>query len=221
MKKIFLPLFLFGLVACKNEAPQTPTQDAPTTPAIVTNVDTVQGYKVGSIATDFSLKNVDGKMLALADFPDAKGFIVIFTCNHCPYAVAYEDRILELDKQFKPLGYPVIAINPNDPEISKEDSYELMQQRAIEKKFTFPYLFDEGQKIYPQYGATRTPHVYILQKENNQLITKYIGAIDDNYEDETAVKEKYVANAIQALLKGEAPMPDYTKAIGCSIKYKK
>jgi len=122
------------------------------------------GYKIGDIATDFSLTNVNNKKVSLKDYKDAKGYIVIFTCNHCPYAKAYEDRIIALDKKYAKLGYPVIAINPNNPEKQKEDSFVLMQARAKEKGFTFPYLFDEGQKIYPQYGATKTPHVYILEK---------------------------------------------------------
>ncbi len=179
-----------------------------------------QGYKVGDIATDFHLKNVDGKMVSLADYKEAKGFIVIFTCNHCPYAKAYEDRIIALDKKFKDKGYPVIAINPNDTEELPEDSYENMQVRAKEKGFTFPYLFDEGQKIYPQYGALRTPHVFILQKGNKGLVVKYIGAIDNNYAKPTEVTEKYADNAVESLLAGENPNPDFTKAIGCSIRAK-
>ncbi len=177
-----------------------------------------QGYKVGDMATDFKLKNVDGKTVSLADYPQAKGFIVIFTCNHCPYAKAYEDRIIALDKKYKPLGYPVIAINPNDPALQPEDSYVKMQERAKEKGFTFPYLFDEGQKIYPVYGATRTPHVFVLQKTDKGDIVRYIGAIDDNYEDASAVKSAYAANAVDALLAGKTVNPDFTKAIGCGIK---
>lgn len=176
------------------------------------------GYQVGDIATDFSLKNVNNKKVALADFKDAKGFIVIFTCNHCPYAKAYEDRIIALDKKYKKLGYPVVAINPNNPEVQPADSFELMQERAKEKGFTFPYLFDEGQKIYPQYGATKTPHVYILEKTKAGNVVKYIGAIDDNYSDEAAVKTKYVENAVEALLKKQEVPVKTTKAIGCSIK---
>lgn len=176
------------------------------------------GYEIGSIATDFSLKNVDNKNVSLKDYKEAKGFIVIFTCNHCPYAVAYEDRIIDLDKKYKKLGYPVIAINPNNPEKQKDDSFDKMQVRAKEKGFTFPYLFDEGQKIYPQYGATKTPHVYILQKTDKGNVVKYIGAIDDNHSDETAVKQKYVENAVDALLKNQEVKVKTTKAIGCSIK---
>jgi peroxiredoxin len=176
------------------------------------------GYAIGDRATDFKLRNVDGRMVSLADYEDAKGFIVIFTCNHCPFAKAYEDRIIALDKKYGKLGYPVIAINPNDPAKAKDDSFELMQVRAKEKGFTFPYLFDEGQKIYPQYGATKTPHVYILQKTTSGNIVKYIGAIDDNYEDESAVKQRYVREAVDALLAGKEITTKETKAIGCSIK---
>lgn len=181
-------------------------------------INNKEGYKIGDIATDFKLKNVNDKMVSLSDFKKAKGFIIIFTCNHCPYSVAYEDRIIELDKKYKDKGYPVIAINPNNPTKEPKDSYELMKVRAQEKGFTFPYLLDEGQKIYPQYGATRTPHIFILKKEKGNLVVSYIGAVDDNYKDATQTKVKYVEVAVDALLKGEKPAISETKAIGCSIK---
>lgn len=180
-----------------------------------------QGYKVGDIATDFKLKNVDNKLVSLSDYKDAKGFIVIFTCNHCPYSIAYEDRINELDQKYKPLGYPVIAINPNDPSISPEDSFEKMKVRAKEKNFSFPYLFDEKQTIFPIYGATRTPHVYLLEKVSDGNRVVYIGAIDNNYEDATSATEKYVENAITALQNDKQPEVNFTKAIGCTIKVAK
>ena len=176
------------------------------------------GYKVGDMATDFKLKNIDNKMVSLKDYKDAKGFIVVFTCNHCPFAVAYEDRIIALDKKYKALGYPVIAINPNNPEINADDSFDLMKVRAKEKGFTFPYLFDDGQKIYPQYGATKTPHVYVLKKTKQGNRVEYIGAIDDNHSDESAVKNRYVEAAVDALLKNKEIEIKNTKAIGCSIK---
>ena len=179
-----------------------------------------QGYKVGDEATDFKLKNIDGKMVSLNDYKDAKGFIVIFTCNHCPYAIAYEERIIALDKKYKALGYPVIAINPNDQEVQPQDSFELMKERAKSKGFTFPYLIDEGQKIYPKYGAQRTPHVYILKKEGKKNIVKYIGAIDNNYKNANDADQKYVENALDALLKGQEPEVKSTVAIGCTIKTK-
>jgi len=178
----------------------------------------VKGYDIGDAATDFKLENVDGKMVSLSDYEDAKGFIVIFTCNTCPYAVANEDRIIALDKKYKPKGYPVIAINPNDPAAQPDDTMEKMQIKAKEKGFTFPYLMDKGQKIYPQYGATKTPHTYVLEKMDGKYIVQYIGAIDDSSRDPEAVKVKYVENAVDALLNGQTPKVTNTKAIGCSIK---
>lgn len=178
----------------------------------------LEGYKVGDMATDFSLENIDGKMVSLKDFKEAKGFVVIFTCNTCPYSVAYEDRIIALDKKYKSKGYPVIAINPNDPEASKGDSLSDMKVRAKEKGFTFPYLFDKGQKVYPKYGATRTPHVYILKKESKKLKVVYIGAIDNNSRNANAVTKKYAEDAIDALLEGNLPEKSTSRAIGCSIK---
>ena len=178
------------------------------------------GYEVGDVATDFSLKDVSGQMVSLSNYTDAKGFIVIFSCNSCPYVVAYEDRMIELDKKYKPQGFPVIAINPNDPELSPGDSFQNMQLRAREKSFTFPYVFDEKQEIFPQYGATRTPHVYLLEKTNEGNIVRYIGAIDDNYKDATAVKEKFLENAVDALIAGKEVTETNTRAIGCTIKVK-
>lgn len=180
-----------------------------------------KGYDVGDEATDFKLKNTDGKMVSFSDFKKAKGFIVVFTCNHCPYAKKYEDRIVALNKKYKSQGYPVIAINPNDPNVQPEDSYQKMIERAKEKGFTFPYLVDEGQKIYPQYGATKTPHVFVLQKEGSKNIVKYIGAIDNNYEDPNDVSERYVEDAVDALIKNESIKMTKTVAIGCTIKVKK
>ncbi|MBW8243798.1 thioredoxin family protein [Muricauda oceani] len=176
------------------------------------------GYEVGDVAADFSLKNVDGNMVSLSDFDNAKGFLVIFTCNTCPYAKAYEDRIIALDAKYKPQGVPVIAINPNDPSAKPGDSFAKMKERANEKGFTFPYLFDEGQKVYPQYGATRTPHVFLLEKTASGNMVKYIGAIDDNYQDASQVEEAYVENAVDAMLAGNEINPATTKAIGCGIK---
>jgi peroxiredoxin len=176
------------------------------------------GYQIGDIATDFKLPNVDGKMISLADYKDAKGFIVIFTCNTCPYAKAYEDRIIELDKKYATKNYPVIAIMPNNPKVNPGDNMEAMKARAKQKAFPFPYLMDDGQKIYPQYGATKTPHVYVLQKTKNGNEVKYIGAIDDNHQDAKAVKTKYVEDAVDALLAGKEIKVTQTKALGCSIK---
>lgn len=179
-------------------------------------VKTEKGYKVGDTIEDFTLKNIDDKMVSLSNYQGAKGFIIIFTCNMCPYSVANEDRIIALDAKYKSKGYPVISINPNDPKVSIGDSFEDMKVRAAEKGFTFPYLFDEGQKVFPKFGASKTPHVYIV----NALAMKveYIGAIDNSSRNPDAVSEKYVENVIDALLAGKKPTKTETRAIGCSIK---
>ncbi|WP_190811556.1 thioredoxin family protein [Flagellimonas sp. S3867] len=176
------------------------------------------GYSIGDIATDFSLKNVDGSMVSLSDYGEAKGFLVIFTCNTCPYSVAYEDRINALDAKYKSKGVPVIAINPNNPAKKPGDSFAKMKIRAANKDFTFPYVLDEGQKIYPQYGATRTPHVFLLESTSQGNVVKYIGAIDDNSHNASNVDEKYVENAVDAMLAGKEIKVTNTRAIGCSIK---
>lgn len=175
------------------------------------------GYQVGDKAADFKLKNVDGKMVSLADNKAAKGYIVVFTCNTCPYAKAYESRIVELNKKYAPQGFPVVAINPNDPSVAPGDSYAAMQT----KKYAFPYLLDETQQVARTYGATRTPHLYVLVRKGSDLEVAYIGAIDDNSEDATAVKTKYVENAMTEILGGKPATTSSTKAIGCTIKWKR
>ncbi len=173
--------------------------------------------KVGDKAPDFELVGVDDKTYSLSDMKDKKGYVVIFTCNHCPYSVAYEDRIIQLQKDYEPKGYQVIAINPNDPAVNADDSFAKMKIRANEKSFNFPYLFDEGQKVYPKYGATRTPHVFFL---DSNLIVKYIGAIDDSTEP-SGVDEKFLENALIAHINNVKIEMPFTKAIGCTIKRKK
>ena len=187
------------------------------TALLFTGVMLAQGYSVGDKASDFSLKNIDGKMMSLADIEDAEGYVVVFTCNHCPYAVMYEDRLIELHNKFAPQGYPLEAIMPNDPEVKPADSFDNMIVRAEEKGFPFAYLYDEGQKVYPQYGATKTPHVYLLDKE---MTVKYIGSIDDSPRDAESVEDRFLESAIMALQAGKNPEPSVTKAIGCSIKTK-
>lgn len=176
------------------------------------------GYGIGDKVKDVKLKNVDGTLVSMGDYSDAKGFIVIFTCNTCPYAVASEDRIIALDKEFKGKGYPVIAINPNDPAVQPDDTFELMQQKAKNKGFTFPYLYDESSSVYAQFGAKKTPHVYILQKEAGDMVVKYIGAIDDSVRNADGVTKTFVADAVNALLSGQDVPVKETRAIGCSIK---
>jgi peroxiredoxin len=181
--------------------------------------DLPDGVKVGDVAPDFSLLNVDGKQLVLREQTTVKGLIVVFTCNHCPYSVKYEDRINALDAKYREMGYAVIAINPNDTVAVPEDSYPKMIERARTKKFTFPYLIDATQNVAKAYGARRTPHVYVLSRQKNNFRVEYIGAIDDAAEG--TIGEKFVENAIDQLIAGKAPQTTFTKAVGCTIKWKK
>ncbi|QED36687.1 thioredoxin family protein [Antarcticibacterium arcticum] len=178
----------------------------------------INTLETGAAAPGFSLKNIDGNMVSPKNYPDAKGFILVFTANTCPYAIAYESRLVELDKKFSSLGYPVIAINPNPQSISAGDSYEKMQVKAKEANFSFPYLLDEGQKITNLYGARVTPHIFLLQKEGALLKIVYTGAIDNDTEGNNPDKIKYVENAIASLEKGENIEVTATKAIGCTVK---
>ena len=179
------------------------------------------GYGVGDYAKDFSLPNIDGKMVSLSKYDDAKGFIVVFTCNTCPYAKAYESRVVALDKKFASQGFPVIAINPNDISQQPGDTMEEMQKRAKDKGYTFPYLRDDSQEVAKAFGATKTPHVYLLNKENDgKYKVEFIGAIDDSPNDPSDVSETYVEDAIKALQNGKSPTVTEKRAIGCTIKWK-
>lgn len=175
------------------------------------------GFNVGDKATDFKLKNIDGRTISMADYKDAKGYIVVFTCNTCPFSKMYEKRINMLNQKYESKGFPVIAINSNDVTKQPGDSFEEMTKRAKDKGYTFPYLYDESQAVATAYGATRTPHVYVL---NKAMKVAYIGAIDDNHKDADAVTKRYVEDAVDSLLDGKAVKTTSTKAIGCTIKWK-
>jgi peroxiredoxin len=179
------------------------------------------GYQIGDIATDFNLLNVDGKMISMSNYNEAKGFFVIFHCNQCPYSKAYESRIKALDAKYASKGLPVLTINPNDPKINPEDSFENMKIRAKQEKYTFPYLVDDTQDIAKAYGAKATPHVYLLKKTDKGLVVSYIGAVDNDTENVNDNRIRYVENAADALLAGKEIALTQTKAIGCSIKWKK
>ena len=230
---IGLALLGTGMTACSTASNEEGNAEATTTSEADVNVnqapeaqavavnneaDQLTGYQVGDKATDFKLMGTDDKEHSLGDMADVKGYVITFTCNHCPYSVLYEDRLIDFHNAYAAKGYPVIAINPNDPGVQPEDSFELMKERAKEKSFPFLYLFDEGQAIYPQYGATRTPHVFLLDKD---MVVRYIGAIDNNAREASAVTEKYLEKAIEALEAGQQPDPNFTKAVGCTIKAKK
>lgn len=187
---------------------------------ILIGLTTEKGIQVGDKAIDFNLKNIDGSMVSLNTKPDVKGYILVFTCNTCPYSVMYEDRIVALDKMYASKGYPVLAIQPNNAEKSPGDSFELMQERAKDKGFTFPYLIDETQETTAAYGATNTPHVYVLNKQSDDSFeVAYIGAIDNNSRNAAAADKHYVQEAINSLLANEEVSNTKTKAIGCTIKW--
>ena len=178
------------------------------------------GLSVGDYAPDFNLKNIDGKMVSLSSYKDSKGVIVVFTCNTCPYANGYEQRIIDLANKYSSKGFPMIAINPNDVGQQPDDSMEAMQKRAKEKNYTFPYVRDDSQEVTKKFGAAKTPHTYILSNNGGKFKVEFIGAIDDNPRDADGVNVKYAEDAIDALLAGKSPAVKEARAIGCTIKWK-
>lgn len=177
-------------------------------------------YGIGDTVADFKLKNVDGKMVSLTDFKNSKGVIVVFDCNTCPVSKAYNTRIMELSKKYGSKGFPLVAINANSPEVSPGDSFEEMISVAKKKNYDFPYLVDETQDVAKSFGATNTPHVFVLKNESGAFKVAYIGAIDNNSRDASSADKRYVEDAVDALLTNkEVPTPK-TKAIGCGIKWK-
>ncbi|MDX2282253.1 MAG: thioredoxin family protein [Saprospiraceae bacterium] len=170
---------------------------------------------------NFRLKNVDGRMVSMKDFPDAKGFIIIFTCNHCPFAKLYPPRLNALNAKYKPLGYPLIAISSTDTILYEEDTYPKMVEKATSEAFNFPYLFDETQSVAQNFKAQKTPHAYVLQKVKRNWVVRYNGAIDDNGGEPEAVTQAFVANAVDALLAGKEVAVKETKSIGCQIYFRK
>lgn len=179
------------------------------------------GYQPGDVIKDFKLKSVSGKIISLASYEKAKGAIVVFTCNHCPFSKAYEERIIKLHNDYASLGYPVVAISSNDKDVVPEDSFEKMAELSKEKKYPFEYIYDETQEVATAFGAARTPHVFVVNKEKSGYVVKYIGAIDDNADSAESATKHYVEDAVNALIKGNDVPLKMTKAIGCTIKWKK
>ncbi len=168
-------------------------------------------------AADFDLPGVDGKSHSLKELAEKKAVIVIFSCNHCPYVQAYEDRVMEIQKDYGPKGVQVIAINSNEDVQHPDDSFENMVLRAKERKFNFLYLRDASQKTARDYGATHTPHIFLFDRERN---LSYTGKIDDNWQDPGKVKRRYLREALDAVLSGKEVEEPETFAIGCTIKWK-
>jgi peroxiredoxin len=178
------------------------------------------GYGIGDTVSDFKLKNFDGRMISLSDYKSSKGVILIFDCNTCPYSKAYNDRIIALHKKYGPQGYPVVTINSNDGKQSPGDSFEQMVARAKQKNYDFPYLLDESQEVARAFGATNTPHVFVLRNSGQGFVVSYIGAIDNNSRNGDQASKKYVEDAVNALLEGKNVPTLQTKAVGCGIKWK-
>jgi peroxiredoxin len=173
--------------------------------------------KIGDKAILFRLPGVDDKQYSLADFSGKSAVVLIFSCNHCPYVRAWEDRMVQIQADYTSRGVQLIAINANDASKYPDDSFLKMKERAKEKKFNFPYLRDETQKTAREYGAERTPEIFLFDKEG---ILRYHGTIDDNYDDPSAVKKKYLRNALDAILGAHIVSPAETNPIGCTIKWK-
>lgn len=177
---------------------------------------TTPAYRVGDYASDFTLKNLNGEYFSLSGMNNAKGYILIFTSNTCPVVKKYEQRIIDLHNEFSSLGFPVIAINSND----SGDSTEEIQKNLKEKNYPFEYLFDESQDIAREYGATNTPHVFVVLKNNSHLEIKYVGAIDNNADDASSADKYYLRDAVTAILKGYEVPVTLTRAVGCELKWK-
>ncbi|MBM3918843.1 MAG: thioredoxin family protein [Sphingomonadales bacterium] len=180
-------------------------------------------YKVGDRARDFRLRNegTGRTFVSLSSDPSAAGYVLVFMGLQCPWSKAYFDRLIRIDRRYRPLGYPVLLINPNDPNQIPADSPEEMQRAAREQAFPFPYLFDEVQDVTRDYGASRTPHVFILCKEKEGWMVRYSGAIDDNTEFPEKVTVHYLEDALESLMRGSFVRQESTPTVGCPIAWKK
>jgi peroxiredoxin len=177
----------------------------------------VANLRLGDKALDFNLPGIDDKQHTLSDYREREAVVVIFSCNHCPYVRAWEDRMVKIQADYASKGVQIVAINANDATKYPDDSFSKMKERAREKNFNFPYLHDESQQIARAYGAERTPEVFVFNKDG---VLQYHGAIDDNYDDPKAVGSQYLRDALDALLsQGRAPTAE-TKPVGCTIKWK-
>lgn len=171
--------------------------------------------------TNFTLKNVNGKLVSLSDYPEAKGFIIIFTCNHCPFAKLYPERLNILNDRYKKLDVPLVAISSMDTVNYEDDTFLLMIQKAKKEKFKFPYLYDADQSIAKLFGAQKTPHAIVIWKKAGHFEIKYSGAIDDNGMHPKQVKNEYIRRAIDELLQGKQVSIPETQTIGCQIYFRK
>jgi peroxiredoxin len=174
----------------------------------------VSGISIGDRAPDFELPDTEGKRHALSD--GARATSVIFTCNHCPYALAWHDRILDVARDYGDRGVRLLAINPNDAERYPGDSYEAMQERVRGEDWPIPYLHDESQEVARSFGAKTTPDVFVVDADCN---LRYRGAPDSDHSDPSQ-NAAWLRGALDALLEGRDPEPAETDPVGCSVKWK-
>ena len=199
MKKIIIP-FLFSL--------------------FFANFSFAGGYEVGDKVSSFYLGKMNGQMISMKDFKDAKALVIIFTNNHCAISKEYEQLIIKLDKKYKGMGSPFVAINPSNPEVYPKESSAHMAMRAEKAGFTFPYIPDPEQVVAKKFGPIRTPQAFLLEKIGDDFVVRYIGMIDPitdyGAKDQSL---KVLSNAIEAVLEGNLPDPSNTKPGGCKIHY--
>jgi len=175
------------------------------------------GMPLGTAAPSFSLPGVDGKTYSLDSFADAELLVVVFTCNHCPYAIACEDRLIAIQNDYRDEGVQLVAINPNDAEKYPDDSFEKMKERAAAKSFNFPYLRDDSQAVARAYDAACTPDVFVFDRDRKLL---YNGRIDDNWKEPAKVTRQELRELLDAALQGASVDFEHIPSMGCSIKWK-
>jgi peroxiredoxin len=171
---------------------------------------------LGSPAPDFSLPGVDGETHTLEGYAYAKVLVLVQFCNHCPYVLAWEDRLSGICTDYAGRGVRIVAVNSNDAEAYPDDSFEKMQERAAKKKFPFAYVYDETQELARALGSERTPEVFVFDQDR---ILKYHGAIDDS-RDQRSVRTQYLRDALGGLLRGKEPPVPQSEPVGCSVKYR-
>jgi len=174
--------------------------------------------KIGSTAPDFNLRGIDGKQYSLSSFNSMQALVVIFSCNHCPYVQAYENRIKQIQNDYRAKSVSVVAINSNEDVNYPDDSFENMKKRASEQNFNFSYLRDEDQSVARAFDATHTPEIFLFNKERKLV---FHGKIDDNWQEPANVQNHYLKNALDELLEGKEISVPETFTIGCTIKWKK
>lgn len=177
--------------------------------------------KQNAIVQPFLLKCVSGEFVGMSTYPEAKGMIVVFTCNHCPFAKLYPERMNDLHRKYAAQGIPLLAISSTDTVLFDEDGFVEMQKVALQQGFVFPYLFDAEQTVVQDFGAQKTPHAFVLARSEEGWKIVYSGSIDDNGADPSAVKHKYVEDAVRAVLKHKKVKVAHTSSIGCFIHIRK